>query len=162
VTAKTATDAGIRIVSREKNRKGANMFRKLLSLALAGLLLHTASIQPAFAQSKAGNQAQLVEKVKAQILHLGVGEASRVTVRLRNNAKMEGYISKTGEDSFEVTNKKTGDATTIAYDDVAQVKRKGLSTGAKVGIGVAIGAAVTVTALYINFKKNGLGGLRIP
>lgn len=91
------------------------MFRKLLSLALAGLLLHTASVQPTFAQSKAGAQAQLVEKVKSQILHLGVGEASRVTVRLRNNAKMEGYISKTEEDSFEVTNKKTGGATTIAY-----------------------------------------------
>ena len=48
------------------------MFRKLLSLALAGLLLNTASVQPTFAQSKAGAQAQLVEKVKAQILHLGV------------------------------------------------------------------------------------------
>lgn len=160
---KTATDAEIRIVSREKNRSEENMFRKLLSLALAGLLLHTASVQPTFAQSKAGAQAQLIEKVKAQILHLGVGEASRVTVRLRNNAKMEGYISQTGEDSFEVTNKKTGGATTIAYDDVAQVKGKGLSTGAKIGIGIAIGAAVTITALYIAFKKNGLGhGPLIP
>ena len=133
------------------------MFRKLLSLALAGLLLPTASVQPTFAQSKAGAQAQLVEKVKAQILHLGVGETSRVTVRLRNNAKVEGYISKTGEDSFDITNKKTGGASTIAYDDVAQVKGKGLSTGVKIGIGIAIGAAVTVTALYIAFKKNGLG-----
>jgi len=82
------------------------MFRKHLSLALAGLLLHTASTQPAFAQSKAGAQAQLVEKVKTQILHLGVGETSRVTVKLRNNAKMDGYISRVGEESFEVTNKK--------------------------------------------------------
>jgi len=134
------------------------MFRKALSLALAGLLFNTAGAQPAVAQSKAGAQAQLVEKVKAQILHLGVGETSRVTVKLRNNAKMEGYISKTGEESFEVTNKKTGAAATIAYEDVTQVKGMGLSTGAKVGIGVTIGVAVAVTALYIAFKKNGLGG----
>jgi len=138
------------------------MFRKALSLAMAGLLIHTAGAQPTSAQSKAAAQAQLVEKVKAQILHPGVGETSRVTVKLRNNAKMEGYISKTGEDSFEVTDKKTGGATTIAYDDVAQVKGKGLSTGVKIGIGIAIGAAVTVTALYIAFKKNGLGQGPVP
>ena len=138
------------------------MFRKLLSLALAGLLIHIASIQPMFAQTKAGARSQIVEKVKAQILHLGVGETSRVTVKLRNNDKVEGYISKTGDESFEVTNKKTGAAATIAYEDVTQFKKKGLSTGAKIGIGVAIGVAVTVTALYIAFKKNGLGNISFP
>jgi len=156
VTANTATDAEIGVVSREKNRKEANMFRKLLSLALAGLLLHTAGIQPTFAQSKAGAQAQLAEKTHAQILRLGVGEKSSVTVMFRNNTKVEGYISKVGEDSFEVTHKKTGAATTIAYNDVTQVKRKGLSTGAKVGIGVAIGAVAVVAIIYAQCRSGGL------
>jgi len=45
-------------------------------------------------------------------------------------------------------NLKDGEATTIAYSDVAQVKGNNLSTGAKVAIGVGIVVGVIIV-LYL-------------
>ena len=62
---------------------------------------------------------------------------------------MKGFISQTGEDSFDLTDSKTKQTTAIAYRDVAQVKKPGLSTGAKVLIGVGIGVAVSAVVIGI-------------
>jgi alcohol dehydrogenase class IV len=71
-----------------------------------------------------------------------------VKVKLSNNTNVEGYISKAGEDSFEVTDKKTGTATTVAYQNVVRVKGNGLSIGSKIAIGVGI-AGVAFAALVL-------------
>jgi len=70
------------------------MLKKSLSLLLVGSLIYAASAQPVLAQSTANKQDQVTENVKAQILHLGVGEKSHVKVKLRNNTHVNGYISK--------------------------------------------------------------------
>ena len=113
------------------------MFKKLLSLALIGLLLNLAGVE-AHAHSKEEKQARFAEKVKVAVNKLGVGEAARVEVRLTDKRKLQGYISETGEDSFVVTDAKTGTATTIAYAQVKQVKGNNLSTGAKVALMVTL------------------------
>src|SRR5262249_18709640 len=135
------------------------MFKQVLSLLLVGSLIHAASARPVLAQSTASKPDQLVEKIKAQILHLGVGEKSHVKIKLRNDTKVEGYISKAGEDSFEVTDQKTGAVTAIPYQDVAQAKGRNLSTGVKIAIGVGIAAVVFAVLIIIAASKGAFNPL---
>jgi hypothetical protein len=97
------------------------------------------------AQTTQTLEASQPAKVKAEVQKCGVGEKSRVKVRLRNKAEVNGYISKIEDASFDVTDMHTRHATTIPYVDVEKVKRSGLSKGAKIGI--VVGAAVAVVAV---------------
>ena len=86
-------------------------------------------------------------KVKAEVQRRGIGEKSRVKVRLRNRTQVKGYISKIEDATFDVTDKNTGQATTIPYADVEKLQGSGLSKGAKIGI--IVGAAVVIVAVVI-------------
>lgn len=125
------------------------MFKKTLTIALAGLLIQALSVLPAAAASKEEKQAQRTEKVRAGILKLGVGTGARVAIKLPNDAKLAGYISEAKDDSFVVTDVKTSAATTVAYRDVTQVKGNNLGTGAKIAIGIGIGVGATILVLYL-------------
>ena len=124
------------------------MFKKLLSLALVGLLINLAGMRVAYADSKEEKQARFAEKVKVNVLKLGTGEAARVKVKLRDKTKLEGYVSAIGEEDFTITDQKTGVATAVAYPQVKSVKGNNLSTGAKIAIGAGIAAAVILLILW--------------
>ena len=104
--------------------------------------------QTSSASSTPDKDARLTQKVRAAVLELGVGEASLVSIKLRDKTKLAGYISEIGDRSFVVTDLKSAAATTVAYPDVVQVKGNNLSTGAKIAIAAAIIAGVAIT-LYI-------------
>ena len=72
----------------------------------------------------------------------GVGEQSRVRIMLKDKNEVKGYISQLDADSFQVTDKKGGQARTIEYADVERVRGPGLSRGAKIGIAVGVAGAV--------------------
>ena len=122
------------------------MFKKCLSLIFTGLLMFAANLQIISAQSNLGNSA---EKMKTDVFRRGTGEKSKVVVKMKDGTKMKGYISQTGEDSFDLTNSKTKQTTAVAYRDVAQVKKQGWSKGAKIALGIGIAAAVTVVVLGV-------------
>ena len=124
------------------------MTRKILSLALAALLVNAAGMPAAYAGTKEEKQARLDAKVRANILRLGTGEAARVKVVLRDKTKVEGYVSAAGDESFTVTDPKTGAATAVAYPQVRSVKGNNLSTGAKIAIGAGVAAAVVFLILW--------------
>ena len=90
--------------------------------------------------------AAVVQKVRERVAKLGVGEKARVEVKLRDAGKLKGYISAASEDSFTVTNTKTGASQAVAYAEVAQVKKPGggLSTRTWVIIGAAAVAAIII------------------
>ena len=125
------------------------MFKKILTIAIAGLLIQAVCAQPASAASKAEKQAQLAEKVKAGILKLGSGSDARVAIKLRDKMKLAGYISEATEGSFVVTDPKTRAATTVSYGDVTQVRGHNLGTGAKIAIGIGIGVGVTMLVIWL-------------
>lgn len=127
------------------------MFKKILIVVLAGLLLNTFCVQPLFASSKEEKQSQRTEKVRAGILKLGVGTEARVALKLRDGVKLAGYISEAKDESFVVTDLKTRAATTVAYGDVTQIKGHHLGTGAKIAIGIGIGVGLTVLVIYLVF-----------
>ena len=124
------------------------MFKKLLSLSLAALLINFGSVTPAYAASKEEKEARFAEKVKANVLKLGTGETARIKIKLRDKTKLAGYIRAADGESFIVIDSKTGVATTIAYPQVKSVQGHNLSTGAKIAIGVGIAAAIIFIILW--------------
>jgi len=123
------------------------MFKKICSILLATLLINSVGMRVTYAISKEEKQACFAEKVKTNVLKLGVGEAARVKVVLRDKTKLEGYLSKVDQENFTVIDK-AGTATTVAYPQVKSVKGNNLSTGAKIAIGVGIAAAVIIFLIY--------------
>jgi hypothetical protein len=122
------------------------MLKKLVSLSLAALLLSAINARVAFAVAPTKQKETQVEKVKADVAKYSLGKRPRVTVKLQDGSKLKGNISEAKEDSFTLSDSKTGQTRTLAYADVVEVKKQGgLSLMAKVGIGLAI----TVGALAL-------------
>jgi hypothetical protein len=124
------------------------MFRKLVALLLVALVMNLAGVKLAYANSKEEKESRFADKIKANVLKLGTGESTRVKVKLRDKTKLEGYISDAGAETFTVTNRKTGIATTVAYPQVKSVQGNNLSTGAKIAIGVGIAATIIFIILW--------------
>ena len=117
--------------------------KHFILLLVAVVVFNSVAVTQA-TQTQGASQAA---KVKTEVQKRGIGEKSRVKVRLRNKAEVKGYISKIEDASFDVIDKKTGRATTIPYADVERVQGVGLSKGAKIGI--IVGAAVVTVAVVI-------------
>jgi len=128
------------------------MLKKVCSLMLSALLLQAAAV-PAFAATSAEKEARRAEKVRTQLAKLGTGPDARVKLILRDDTKLEGYISELGNESFVVTNK-AGVATAVAYPQVGKVQGHNLTTGEKIIIGVGIGAGVTLLVLWLLIRAN--------
>jgi len=128
------------------------MYKKLLLMALALLLVNLMGQETVCADAANKKEAQFIERVKESVLKLGTGPEARVEVKLRDNARFKGYISEAGEESFMIVDMKTGFPMTIAYPQVKKVKGHNLSTGAKVAIG--IGAAIVILVLVFKDHIN--------
>ena len=124
------------------------MFKKIVTVLLVTSVINLIGVRLAYADSKEEKQARFAEKIKANLLKLGTGESTRVKVKLRDNAKLEGYISDADAETFTVTDRKTGVATTVAYPQVKSVQGNNLSTGAKIAIGVGIAAGIIFIILW--------------
>jgi hypothetical protein len=122
------------------------MLKKICSVVLAALLIQSVAV-PAFAKSGAEKEARRAEKVRTQLAKLGTGKDARVRLELRDKTKLKGYISEAGAESFAVTDS-AGKATTVAYPQVKRAQGNNLSTGAKIAIGVGIGAAIVLVILW--------------
>ena len=120
------------------------MAMKHFTVLLVAVLVFNSVAVPQATQTQRASPAA---KVKTEVQKRGIGEKSRVKVRLRNKAEVKGYISKIEDASFDVIDKKTGRAITIPYADVERVQGVGLSKGAKIGI--IVGAAVVTVAVVI-------------
>jgi len=115
------------------------MLKKLFSIGLVVLLFHAGN--SLFIHDLARAQSDpAAEKIKAAVAKHGTGPKAKVTVKLKDKTKLKGYISNAGGDSFTLSDSKTGQARTLAYSDVAEVKKQGgMSLAAKIGIGVGAG-----------------------
>jgi|ERR1043166_448098 hypothetical protein len=115
------------------------MLKKIISLSLTAFLLSAINARVAFAVAQTKQKETQVEKVKADVARYNLGKRPRVTVKLQDGSKLKGNISEAKEDSFTLTDSKSGQTRTLAYADVMEVKKQGgLSLMAKVGIGLAI------------------------
>jgi len=120
------------------------LFKKTFALLISGMMLAMLfGFQPAQAQS--GRDADAA-RARVKVDQVGVGSNARVEVKLLDGTKLKGYISDREQDSFTVTDRKTGASSVVRYAEVSEVKKSGggLSTKNWIIIGSAIaGAAVT-------------------
>ena len=125
------------------------MLKRTIAIMLAAVLMSVAS---AFLTVKAqtGKDDLLAAKARADVSKRGTGRDARVEIKLRDNTKVKGYISEAGQDSFTVTDSKTGATRTLSYADVSQVKKQGggLSTRTWIILG-AVAAAVVVVGIAV-------------
>jgi hypothetical protein len=91
-----------------------NLSKALFSTLLIGL----ACVMSTPAQ--ADKESQRVDKVKRQVNKIGVDE--NVEVRLSNSSKIKGQITVVGDDYFVLVDRKTGDATTLNFARVRQIR----------------------------------------
>jgi len=126
------------------------MLKKVLSFGLAVLLLHTMQPMHIVAYAQAGQGKQSVDKVKAAVAKR-VGKKARVTVKLQDGTKLKGSITQAGDDSFTLSDSKTGQTRTLAYTDVSEVKGQGMSTTTKILIiaGIALGVLIIIVAVGV-------------
>jgi len=135
--------------------------RRHLSIVLIGLLVFLTCGGRTLARAAEHDAVPPVEKIKAKITKLGVGEKARAQITLRTGEKIKGYVSSAGENEFAFTEGKSGQTRSFAYSDVVEVKKPGgLSTAAKIGIGVGIGAAV-LAIVAIHVKNHLLDDFRL-
>ena len=123
------------------------MLKKVCSLVLSALLLQAAAV-PAFAATSAEKEAKRAEKVRTQLVKLGTGADARIKVELRDRTRLAGFVSEAGASTFAVTDR-AGKTTTVEYSQVGKAQGHNLSTGAKVAIGIGIGAGVTLLIFFI-------------
>ena len=120
------------------------MFKRTFAIMLSGILLVTAfGFQHVIAQT--ANDTQTSEKIRARVQKIGVGPRARIEVKLRDNTQLKGYISAAEQDSFTVTDNRTGSIRTVSYADASSVKKAGGgSSKSWIILGAAvIGAGVT-------------------
>ena len=132
---------------------------KTISLCLvAVLVLNTYSLayseepQPNTSMAVARN-AEQIEKVRMAIQQRGTGPKAKVKIRLHDKTERKGYISQIEHTSFQLTDQKTGQTATIAYDSVEKVSGPGLSKGTRIAIFVGVGAAAAAIILGVLASK---------
>jgi hypothetical protein len=121
--------------------------KKHLTIILIVSLVSLATGVQAFARGKGKDPVPQAEKIKAKVAKLGTGEKAKAKVKLHSGEKLKGYISNAGANDFTITDKKSGQSKTLAYADVDEVKKPGLSQGSKIVIIVVISAVATAAIL---------------
>jgi hypothetical protein len=119
--------------------------RVLSLLLVVSLAIQSAAAAPFVGQEAVQlpqQQSAQAAKVKAKVQKRGTNDWSRLKVKLRDKSEQKGRITEIGEDSFSLTDQKTGQMTTISYADVKSIRISGLSDRAKVTIGVVTVAVV--------------------
>ena len=119
------------------------MFKKISTVLVSAAILATSfAFQSTQAQGGRDNEAAARARVKVE--KLGAGSNGGVEVKLLDGTKLKGYVSAREQDSFTVTDRKTGTSSVVRYAEVSEVKKSGggLSTKSWIIIGSAIAGAV--------------------
>lgn len=129
------------------------MGRKLTSLLLVLALLGVLPGTGVASEVAAGeSQAEAASKIKARVAELSAHQAE-VKLKLREGKKLAGRISEVGEESFVLTEAKSGARTTVAYAEVAEIKEsvKGSKWWIVAAVAVSV-AAVAIVAAAVGGK----------
>lgn len=126
------------------------MLKTSLSILSLFCVIAVTLAVPASGQTMQTKQEKQTVKVKEKVKKLGLGQRVRVSLKLYNDTQYKGYVSAANEDDFIVIDG-LGNPQTIRYSDVKSIGGRNLSTGAKIGIGIAIGVGAVFAFLAILF-----------
>jgi hypothetical protein len=89
--------------------------------------------------------------IHQKLVARGVGKGIKVTEI--DGTVVKGTLVSIDDESFQVTPRSSTQPTRIPNSQVSKIGRDGMSTGAKIGIGVAIGTTVVIVAIIISFAS---------
>jgi hypothetical protein len=110
------------------------------------LLATSAGLQSTSAQT--ANTA-VAARARAKVESMGLGRNAKVEVKLQDQTKLKGYLSTKEQDSFTVTDSKTGATSTVRYAEVVEVKKAGGGFSTKSWIILGATAAGAITTWFI-------------
>ena len=125
---------------------------RVKSLTLAFLLILMPLARAAQAQAKSGAVDQTA-KVKSEVAKRVDNKKTRVKIKLRNGDELKGRIDQAADNTFTITQDKTGKKIELVYSDVAEVKGRGMSTLTKVGIVAGVAVVVLAVAVVVALKN---------
>jgi hypothetical protein len=105
---------------------------------------------PAATRAQTTAETESAQKARISVQRFGVNPDKRVEVKLRDKTKLKGYISALGQDSFTLTDAKSGASQAVSYAEVTEVKKVGNGLSTKTWLilgGVGVGAIVTFIAV---------------
>ena len=85
------------------------MFRKSLAMVLSVMVL-TMGLFFGSALAQAQSDAKAIRKMQIEVAKIGVGRDAMVEAKLRDGSRVKGYVSAAEDDSFTVTDVKTGNS----------------------------------------------------
>jgi hypothetical protein len=116
-------------------------------LTTFSLLLCLLTVGPLVNGIHLTNETNEATKIKAEVFRRTEKKENRVKIKLQNGSEMKGRITQTAEDSFTLTDEKTGVRTDISYADVQKLEGRGMSKKTKVAI-IAGAAVATFAAVF--------------
>ncbi|MBK7599137.1 MAG: hypothetical protein IPJ07_11720 [Acidobacteria bacterium] len=129
------------------------MFKRNLALILVGSLIFSLTLTPAAsAQSKPEPEAVQLTRLKAKFAKFDTSKKPKIEVTLRDASKRSGHLSQIKDESIVLTEAKTGADTEIAFANIVDVKKRGMSIGAKIAL-IGVGMAILGTIIF--FKTCG-------
>jgi hypothetical protein len=123
------------------SKRRIKLFKRIFAVLISCVILATSfAIQSV--QGQAGTDAAARARVKIE--KVGEGPNARVDVKLLDGTKLKGYISAKDQDSFTVTDRKTGASSVVRYAEVSEVKKSGggFSTKSWIVLGSVVAGAV--------------------
>ena len=133
-------------VFRRSDRLSKSTIMKIASSILT-LSLACGYCIPTFGQQlQTKNDAAHTQKIRKYVQRIKRwGSDEPVTVKMMDGTRVRGYITGTTDDSFIISDKKMGQATTVNYSQVKDVK-EGVGREMKVGL-LAGGAVLALIAI---------------
>lgn len=130
------------------------MIYRAITLVLVAVLLHGSVA----AQAQPQSPSQTVPKMQ-QVLHKAQEKDKAVKVTLNkkidNQNQFSGKVSEVSDTGFVLTDQKTRTTKRLAYEDIQQVKQKGLSRVSNIAIDVGIAAGLFVGVAIIVYAAFG-------
>ena len=120
------------------------MLYKIISLVLAAALVHgSITAQDQSQQSPAqtaANMQQVLQKTQEK------DKSVKVTLirAIDNQRKFSGKVREISDTDFVLMDQKTGTTKKLAFQDVQEIKQKGMSRGWKIALVVLAGVIITV------------------
>ncbi len=130
------------------------MLTKLTTIFLIFLTINLSFALPLYAQNQNDRDGENLRKVKTNVARIFANKRGKTTVKYKDGTKSKGYITEVKDDSFAVSDSKSGKITNIQYEQVKSVSQYSFPTAAKIAIGVAAGFGVLVLIVGIGLASS--------
>lgn len=124
------------------------MLKKYTVFLLFALVINVFSSYSVSAQTQNSN-AESLRKLKVKVAKIYSQPRGKIIVKYNDGTKLKGYLTEVKDDTFGVTETKTGNVTNIQYAQVKSVDKIALPLAAKIliPVGALMGGLLILTAI---------------